>query len=125
MLIFVGGVHGAGKSYFCDLVKMQLHINSYQSSQLISEQKNEYFSKDKKVLDIDCNQNYLIQAIEKLNRLEQTYLLDGHFCLQDINGKITRIDKQIYISLKPCAIVLLTEKSDIIVDRRKKEMDWM
>lgn len=118
-MIFVSGIHGVGKSYFCSLVKAQLHIDAYQSSKLISERKDEHFSKDKKVSDIDNNQDYLIQAVEELNLLGQPYLLDGHFCLQDENGKITRISKQVFIDLKPHALILLTEKPEIIIDRRK------
>lgn len=118
-MIFVSGIHGVGKSYFCDLVKEQLHINAYQSSKLISERKDEHFSANKKVPGIDNNQNYLIQAVEELNMLGEPYLLDGHFCLQDENGKITKISKQVYIDLNPQAIILLTEKSEIIINRRK------
>lgn len=118
-MIFVSGIHGAGKSYFCNLVKTKLHIEAYQSSKLISERKSEYFSKNKKVLDIDYNQDYLIQAVEELNLLGKPYLLDGHFCLQDESGKITRISKQVFIDLNPHAIILLTEKPEIIIDRRK------
>lgn len=119
LMIFVSGIHGVGKSYFCNLLKAQLHINAYESSKLISERKDENFSINKKVLDIDNNQNYLIQAVEELNMIGQPYLLDGHFCLQDENGKITRIVKQVFVDLKPHAIILLTEKPEIIVNRRK------
>ncbi|MDC7291798.1 ATP-binding protein [Blautia schinkii] len=118
-MIFVSGIHGAGKSYFCDLVKEQLHIDAYQSSKLISERKHEEFNNNKRVLGIDSNQDYLIQAVQELNSLGKPYLLDGHFCLLDQDGKITRIPKQAYIDLKPHAIILLTEKPKIIIDRRK------
>ena len=119
-MIFVSGIHGVGKSHFCDLVRTRLHINAYQASKLISECKNETFSRDKKVSNIDSNQNDLIQAVEKLNMLRQPYLLDGHFCLQDKDGKITRIAKQVYRDLNPKAIIVLAEKPEIIVDRRKR-----
>lgn len=119
-MIFISGIHGVGKSYFCNLVREQLHINAYQSSKLIPERKEEQFNKNKKVSDIDNNQNYLIQAIEELNMLGKPYLLDGHFCLQDEDGQIKRIAKQTYIDMQPQAMILLTEIPEIIVHRRKE-----
>lgn len=48
------------------------------------------------------------------------FLLDGHFCLLNAEGKITRIPKKTFMDLKPDAIVLLTEKPNIIAIRRKQ-----
>lgn len=45
--------------------------------------------------------------------------MDGHFCLLDTYGVISRIPLDTFIALKPEAIILLTEKPEIIVQRRK------
>jgi adenylate kinase len=118
-MIFVSGIHGVGKSYFCDKVKQQLNINSYSASSLISDLKQEEFSKNKLILDIGGNQPYLLLAVEKLNKQENTYLLDGHFCLLNSFGAVQRIPMQTFIDLSPKAIILLTEKENIIAERRK------
>ena len=42
-MIFISGVHGVGKSYFCDLVKAKLGIETFTASQLIERKKNKVF----------------------------------------------------------------------------------
>lgn len=44
-MIFVGGIHGVGKSFFCDAVKNKLGLNSYSASQLIADKKIRYSQK--------------------------------------------------------------------------------
>lgn len=93
-------------------------VESYTSSSLIAERKKVSFSVDKKIIDINDNQNYLLLAVEELKTKNSFFVLDGHFCLLDIEGNITRIPEQTFIDLKPEAIVLLTEKEEIIAERR-------
>ena len=120
MLIFISGIHGAGKSYFCKTVKDRLGVSAYSASLLIAESKQAKFSKDKLIPDINDNQNHLLLAIQKLNAAKSPYLLDGHFCLLDGQGAVARIPKETFSELKPNAIVLLTEKPNIIAERRKQ-----
>ncbi len=39
-MIFVSGVHGVGKSYFCNLVKDSVGIETYSASALIATKKH-------------------------------------------------------------------------------------
>lgn len=117
-MIFVSGIHGVGKTYFCNQVKERLGINTYSSSKLIEEKRNSNFSANKTVSDIDENQLLLLRAIEKLRRKGDEFILDGHFCLLDMDGHISRIPMETYISLKPDRIILLTEQPNVIVTRR-------
>ena len=117
-LIFVSGIHGVGKTYFCDRIKEKLNIQSYSASQLITAKRNEEFSANKFVSNIDDNQNLLVAAVEELRKQEKEFILDGHFCLLNETGKITRIPLNTYMVLRPDVIILLTEKSEIIADRR-------
>lgn len=123
-MIFISGVHGVGKTYFCDMVKKELGINTYSASQLISEKKKVGFDNSKLVSDIDENQQYLLLAVEELrqNASNNTsdFILDGHFCLLDTGGAVTRIGVDTFTSLKPEAIILLTEKPEVISQRRKE-----
>lgn len=50
----------------------------------------------------------------------QNFILDGHFCLLNATGDITRIPYDTFTSLKPDAIILLTEKSEVIAARRRE-----
>ncbi len=117
-MIFISGIHGVGKSYFCEKAREILGINSYSASALISKMKNESFKKDKLIADIDNNQAYLISAVKKLDEIEQSYLLDAHLCLLNAQGDVQRIDLQAFLDLKPLAIVLLTDVPVVIAERR-------
>lgn len=118
-MIFISGVHGVGKSYFCDLLKDRLGVVSYSTSKLIADKKNAGFSPNKLVADIDDNQFYLLEAIRELRGSGDEFLLDGHFCLLNKEGVITRIPLNTFTSLAPDAIVLLTEDPTIIAKRRQ------
>ncbi len=119
-MFFISGIHGVGKSYFCDMAKEKLGIEAYSASQLISKHKQSEFSRDKLIPDIDHNQQYLLMAVRELNTITSDYLLDGHFCLLNTDGFITRIPKETFIELNPSSIILLTEKSEIIAMRRSQ-----
>lgn len=119
-MIFISGVHGVGKSYFCDMVKNATGIESYSASTLISQKKHSGFSKDKLIPDIDDNQQYLLQATNELKASEDNFILDGHFCLLNASGEITRIPNDTFTTLKPEAIILLMEKPKVISHRRKE-----
>ena len=79
-MIFVSGVHGVGKSYFCKLVKDSVGIETYSASALISAKKRSGFAKDKLIPDIDENQQFLLWAVDELRTLCQNVILAGHFC---------------------------------------------
>lgn len=119
-MIFIGGVHGVGKSYFCSRAESEMSIITYSASGLISERKNAKFSNDKLIPDIDENQQYLLLAIDELNSLGSQYILDGHFCLLNSHGEITRIPIDTFLKLQPDAIILLTSNPDVIAERRRQ-----
>lgn len=119
-MIFVSGIHGVGKTYFCEMTRERLGIKSFSASELIAERKKQGFSPNKLVSDIDENQRFLLDAIECLRRDEGEFILDGHFCLLDVQGQITRIQSDTYMMLKPDLMVLLTEEPEIIAERRLK-----
>jgi len=120
-MIFISGVHGVGKSYFCNKVKEKLDVDTFSASKLISERKHSGFSRDKLIPDIDDNQQYLLMVVQDLNATGTNYLLDGHFCLLNAEGHVTRIPKDTFIALRPDAIVLLTEKPETIAERNGEE----
>lgn len=118
-MIFISGVHGVGKSYFCNILKERFGIASYSASSLIEERKKAGFSADKLVSDIDENQFYLLDAVNELKATGDEFLLDGHFCLLNQSGAFTRISLDTFTTLSPDAIVLLTEDPSVIAKRRQ------
>lgn len=122
-MIFLSGIHGVGKTYFCNLIKEELNIKSYSASQLITTKRNKGFTSDKLVSDIDDNQLLLLKAIDELRKNDEEFILDGHLCLLNTYREITRIPYNTFRLLKPDSIILLTEKPDIIAERRFKRDD--
>lgn len=119
-MIFISGIHGVGKSFFCKMVKEKTGIDAYSASDLIAQKKAIGFKNDKLISDIDENQLYLLQAVDELRASRKEFLLDGHFCLLNANGRVTRVPRKTFISLKPDAIILLLEKPAVIAARRKE-----
>ena len=119
-MIFISGVHGVGKSFFCSLAKKATDIECYSASTLIKERKKQGFPADKRVADIDENQLYLLAAVDDLRASLGEFLLDGHFCLLNTEGVIIRISLDTFTTLKPEAIILLTEDPEVIAKRRQE-----
>lgn len=117
-MIFISGVHGVGKSYFCNLVKKATGIETYSASTLIAGKKQSGFAKDKLIPDIDDNQQYLLLAVNEIKATVKNFILDGHFCLLNASGEVQRIAYSTFTMLKPDTIILLTEKPEVIVSRR-------
>lgn len=117
-MIFVSGIHGVGKTYFCNMIKEKLGIKNYSASQLIARRREKGFSADKFVSDIDDNQVLLLDAINELRQADKEFILDGHFCLLNEDGVITRIPMETYTLLKPNTMILLLESPKIIAERR-------
>lgn len=119
-MTFLSGVHGVGKSYFCRLAKEATGIESYSASELIAQKRQIEFSQNKFIPDIEDNQPYLLQAVAELKATGQNFILDGHFCLALTElVKFSCISRDTFITLMPESIILLTEKPEIIADRRR------
>lgn len=124
-MIFVGGIHGVGKSYFCERVKKQLNIGFYEASELIEKRKAIKFDSSKRIINIESNQQLLLDEVARLNESSDKYILCGHFCLLDKEGRIQKLPKEIFIKLKPISIILLTEDPYIILSRRKRRDNYV
>lgn len=116
-MIFVGGIHGVGKSRFCAEAKRSLGMESFTASQLITDRKQFGVSLDKLVPDIEDNQQILLQAVQELSATNSHFLIDGHFCLLTTTGQIARVPSDTFNALSPEAIVVLTEQPEVIATR--------
>ena len=58
-------------------------------------------------------------AVDELREKGKEFIVDGHFCLLNGEGEITRISLDTFMSLNPDAIILLTENPQVIAERRK------
>jgi len=116
-VIFVGGIHGVGKTTLCRKISKTLSLKHYSASDLILKLKSENIEKDKKVKNIRLNQNILLESITRYLNNEEYYLLDGHFCLLNSNEDVTEIPLDTFKSLGLKAIVVLVDKECEIIKR--------
>lgn len=63
-IVFIGGIHGVGKSYLTEKISCHLGIRSYSASKLIAMSKEQDFTANKFIESIDTNQDQLIQSIQ-------------------------------------------------------------
>lgn len=115
-IIFIGGIHGSGKGKICDEIISNHNINHLTASEVlkwteISEQNS------KSVADITDTQNRLIFNLQKIVKENETYLLDGHFCLLNSQNQPEKIPIQTFIDINPHKIILVVANSKEVKKR--------
>lgn len=124
MIIFVGGIHGAGKTYLGAPAALQLGIRHATASQLIREERGlQTWGADKRVAGIDENQAALVSATTRLRAEGQRLLLDGHFVLRETNGSFSEVDIQVFRDLQIGAVLLLETELNIVLNRLRERGD--
>jgi adenylate kinase len=116
-MIFVGGIHGVGKTFFCKKISQNFNLLHYAASVLISEEKKEQYSSNKKIINLDKNQDLLLTALQRHNLVSQDFLLDGHFCLLNKEGEVTKIPEETFKMLSPSSVIILIDSPDKIAER--------
>lgn len=114
-IIFIGGVHGVGKTNFCQKLSGQFDAEHVTASDLI--RRHIKLSKNKTVADIENNQLILAQELSRHQTDRQTLLLDGHFCLQNSTSDIQDVPLSTFEAISPYAIILLEDAPSSIVTR--------
>lgn len=116
MIVMIAGVYGVGKSTICSKLSNDLKLNYYSASELIkAEQGFSTWDKNKKTGGIKRNQDYLYNAINK--KVNENFMLDGHFCLRNKSDDIEIIDFKYIRKLGIEAILLLKEEPEVICNR--------
>jgi len=120
-IIFIGGVHGVGKTTLCKSVSSEFNIKHYSASELIKKYSNIKFEPNARVKNINRNQDMLIQAINTYLEINKIYILDGHFCLLNQASEITKIPLATFTQMAPSAIILLHNNPNDIYSRLKDQ----
>lgn len=115
-MIFIGGIHGVGKTSLCKDLATQHEIPHFSASKLISNEKEEVYSLNKLIPDIEQNQDLLSNSLNRLT-ISSWFLLDGHFCLLNQSSEITRIPYETFSRISPTIIIVLTDLIGSIQER--------
>lgn len=116
-IIFVGGIHGVGKTTLCKYLSDELDICHYSSSDLISKLNSERVRNDKTVDDVEGNQNVLLEAMKLFLNQDVDYILDGHFCLLQKDHKFEKVPLKTFQNLNIKTIVVLIDDYKEIIKR--------
>lgn len=115
-VIFIGGIHGVGKTTLCNKLVKELDITHYSASELLNRAKTGLYAPNKAVVNISGNQDILLSALNEF-AVEPSYLLDGHFALFGPKYEIQLVPEETFTSISPVAICVLTCEIKVVLDR--------
>jgi len=119
-IVFVGGVHGVGKSTCCSEVANQLRCVHVTASDIIRQQRADAIAaKGKLVANVAGNQELLRHGFELVKRLagQSTILLDGHFALRDSERAIQSLSSDVFVGLGVEQLICFVDAPIAIVER--------
>ena len=119
-MIFLGGIHGSGKSYLCSKIYENTKTPFFTASELIGNFKKASLTNSKLIKNIDDNQKILVKCVDQIPH--NKFILDGHLCLLNENQRICKIRKDVIQILRPSLILIKTSSPDEI-QRRLKDRD--
>ncbi|WP_067841449.1 ATP-binding protein [Amphibacillus sediminis] len=117
--IFISGIHGSGKTTLGTELSKKLQIPFDSASNIIRRTANQNWNNEKKVKNIDQNQNILKQGVEQLYRHYENIILDGHFTLLNEEGQIKEVGIDTFRSLGINAIIMCVANPEGILERLK------
>lgn len=118
-MIFLGGVHGVGKTSMCDGISEKFGLKVISASAIIRAER-EHPSPDSRtaVSNVGGNQGLLIRGVQRLvTDSPGNYLLDGHFALRTLAGKIEEIDAAVFNLMGVNGLVCLVDDPGAIARR--------
>jgi adenylate kinase len=116
-IIFIGGIHGVGKTTFRKALGAHLEIKHFSASELIQRSRQENPSTTKRVEDINENQDLFPSALFRYTSSGHWNVIDGHFCLLDKDGNVTKIPAATFKKMSPSAILTIFDDVEKIRQR--------
>ncbi|AHF17948.1 ATP-binding protein [Niabella soli] len=119
-IIFIGGIHGTGKSTISQMICAEFDFEYLLASSLLKWAEINTDPKNKKVKDVTDTQDRLILGLNDKIQKDVTYLLDGHFCLLNNSGKIMQVPILTFQTINPAVLIVVHDKIDKIKLRLEK-----
>lgn len=107
-IIFIGGIHGVGKSTICQQICNNIDIEHLCASDVIKWGGSTCETADKRVLDIQQTQDRLVAGLREIVMKDKYYLLDGHYCLINTNDTISQVPQKTFKDIRPILLVVVT-----------------
>ena len=117
--IILSGVHGVGKGHF---IKNKLanvsNLTVISASGIIAQYHDAEDAGNKRVNDVEGNQNLLLEALKGFFDIhKETVLMDGHLVILDANDNIKKIPTSFFEKGMFDTIILLQDEAHLIYDR--------
>ena len=122
MLVFIGGVHGSGKTTVGTKAALRLGADFKSCSQIIRAERQTQTVPTPGIADVELNQRALIAGLKRLMSSSVTVLLDGHFSLKTQNDGIQPISLAVFESMLP-DVLFLVETSPSSISFRLANRD--
>lgn len=116
-IIFIGGIHGVGKGTVCEKIRQNLTIEHLSASAVLKWSEVSPDTSNKLVRDIDDTQNRLIIGLRNSIDPNKKYILDGHFCLFDSNGKVNPVPLDTFLNISPILTAIVKCDPEIVAKR--------
>lgn len=116
-IVFLGGVHGVGKSTLAKLCQDYGVVHLRASDLIKAAASDVRFDENKRVKDIDGNQSLLVSALHSRTIGGGNFLLDGHFTLFSTDGKVEKIPVETFFAINPSGLAVLIDKPEAITSR--------
>lgn len=114
--VFIGGIHGVGKTTICKDCFIPLTYHWVTASSLINAYGAET-DRNKRVSNIKKNQEILIEQFSIEKKIYKRLILDGHYCLLNKNNQIEQIALDVFERMEFTNLILLKSDSENIVKR--------
>ncbi|PEA54519.1 hypothetical protein CON64_12495 [Bacillus pseudomycoides] len=118
--IFLSGIHGVGKSTLAAKLKNVIDIKSFSVSDLIRKAGKRINTSTKNTNGIAQNQELWKNELNKQDNDGSILLLDGHFCLLDLEKNITALPFATFKGTHMTKIIFMQDKPQVIRERLLK-----
>jgi adenylate kinase len=118
-MIFLGGVHGVGKTSMCAGVSERFGLRVISASAIIREERERPSSDSRTaVFNVAGNQGLLVRGVHRIvTDIPERYLLDGHFALRTLAGDIEEIDADVFRAIGVSGLICLVDDPGAIAQR--------
>ena len=118
-MILVCGIHGTGKTTFSRRLSYQKELPYFSASQLIDRVFPLNQHQSKRIDNIAHRQSVLLSQINELYNNNNNFILDGHLCVVNQSGQITKISMNVLAAMRITEIFVLIADPLLICKRLK------
>ncbi len=106
-IVFIGGIHGVGKSTICRQICARTKLKYLSASELLRWKEINSEAENKKVTNIPATQDRLMIGLANSIERNKFYLLDGHYCLLNNQNEIVNVPLDTFRQINPISLNLI------------------